>query len=454
MPAFPVGPMKKHLNITCMIAVLCAADYTGGAVAGRHVRLELPRRATPLPDGRILSVSEIQVFSGGANSALQGTAAASPGRTPARVAIDGNTDGETNFTHSAVGAVDPWIEIDLGGVRSIERITVVNRASHPERLRGFLVSVLDADRRVAWHRRYRRALRTPMTIEPAPRDGSHDGTVVAHDAVNWYDVTKETAADRGSFITDTLLPTGDYARLRRQPVDPDKQPVVALDLGRPDDAAERMARFRARNDDTQVAALCRRLESALKDGTAGLEEFERRCRGGDHRRALEEAYRSYFFDKLKRPEQYGAATRNIFTAQIRDRGRDCLIATPAAPLHAHDGRRVRPAGVDRRRGVAARPAPARREHLVRSPRGRSAPAGGLLRRLPPPAVQKRVLDAVAERADVAGHTRPGTLGPGPRPPAGRPGDAAVPVMCRRERSAARYGWGVIAIMVMSFRFGP
>lgn len=348
--------MTRRLPILCaIVSLLPSVPRAGGAVAGRYVRLELPRRATPLPDGRILSVSEIQIFSGGANIAPRGTATASPGRTPAQVAVDGNTDGKTNFTHSDVGAVDPWIEIDLGGVRPIERITVINRADRPERLRGFLVTVLDADRGVAWHRRYRRALRTPMTIEPAPRDGSHDGTVVAHGAVNWYDVTKETAADRGAFTTDTLLPTGDYARLRRQPVDPEKQPVVRLDLGRPDDATERMARFRARNDDEQVAALCRRLRRAVKDDVAGLAVFERCCREKRYRRALE-AYRSYFFDKLKDPERYGAATRNIFTAQIRDRGRDCLIAAPAAFALEHilDGTAVH---VYRGRLLAARIGP-------------------------------------------------------------------------------------------------
>ncbi|MEO2012763.1 MAG: DUF1553 domain-containing protein [Fuerstiella sp.] len=105
---------------------------------------------------QILSLAEVQVFSAGNNIATKGTATqhstASAG--PPELAIDGNTDGDylkKSVSHTAT-VDDPWWEVDLGDVQSIERIAIWNRTDNAlhTRLNNFTVALLDADREVVW----------------------------------------------------------------------------------------------------------------------------------------------------------------------------------------------------------------------------------------------------------------------------------------------------------------
>ncbi|HUG90761.1 MAG TPA: DUF1553 domain-containing protein [Planctomycetaceae bacterium] len=119
----------------------------GQKIAGRFVRIELPGRE------KILSLAEVQVFSGEANVAPAGQASQSStafGGKPER-AIDGNTDGryaEANSTTHTRNESDPWWEVDLGGARPIDRIVVWNRTDHDlhQRLAGFRLIVLGESR--------------------------------------------------------------------------------------------------------------------------------------------------------------------------------------------------------------------------------------------------------------------------------------------------------------------
>jgi glucose/arabinose dehydrogenase/azurin len=126
------------------------ASLSGGAKEaapkGRYVRVELPRKGT-------LTLAEVQVFSGGNNVAPGGKAkqssVASAG--PASRAIDGKTDGAYEAgtsTHTREGESSPWWELDLGGEKTIERVTVWNRTDGElgKRLDGFTLTVLDARR--------------------------------------------------------------------------------------------------------------------------------------------------------------------------------------------------------------------------------------------------------------------------------------------------------------------
>ncbi len=122
-------------------------------VMGRYVRIELPG------DGRILSLAEVQVFSGGDNIARQGTARQSStdhGGVAER-AIDGNTSGiwgNASVTHTYT-ETNPWWEVDLGDARAVSRVVIWNRTDGnlQPRLNGFVVRVLDEDRQPVWTHR-------------------------------------------------------------------------------------------------------------------------------------------------------------------------------------------------------------------------------------------------------------------------------------------------------------
>lgn len=125
-----------------------AAKLTDGAATGRFVRVELPRRGT-------LSLTEVEVFSNGANIAARGTATQSStayGAAASR-AIDGNTHGEwgrATTTHTEIDESNPWWELDLGSPVSIDKIALTNRndpvSDLGKRLDGFRLTVLDTAR--------------------------------------------------------------------------------------------------------------------------------------------------------------------------------------------------------------------------------------------------------------------------------------------------------------------
>ena len=121
-------------------------------VKGQFVRIEIPGR------GRVLSLAEVEVFAGGKNIALKKEARQSTvgfGGEPGR-AVDGTTDGDYtkhSVTHTASAGADPWWEVDLGRSVEVEKIVLHNRTdSNGERLQGFTLQVLDAQRNVVLSR--------------------------------------------------------------------------------------------------------------------------------------------------------------------------------------------------------------------------------------------------------------------------------------------------------------
>ena len=110
----------------------------------RYIRIELPG------EGKILSLAEVEVFSGGENVALLGTATQSSvgsEGTPER-ANDGNTSGvyeKNSVTHTATEA-NPWWELDLGAVKSVDRVVLHNRNVASERINGAVLRGLGEDR--------------------------------------------------------------------------------------------------------------------------------------------------------------------------------------------------------------------------------------------------------------------------------------------------------------------
>ncbi len=132
------------LSALLISSQLHAADHP----SAQFVRISLPGK------GRILTLAEVEVISGGKNIAPSGTAtqsSESAGGKPER-GIDGNKDGDYNKggqTHTSQGkdAKDPWWELDLGSVKEIEKIQIWNRNSLEERLDGFTLELLDQNRK-------------------------------------------------------------------------------------------------------------------------------------------------------------------------------------------------------------------------------------------------------------------------------------------------------------------
>ncbi len=128
--------------------VAAAKAHPGGE--GRFVRIELPRNGT-------LTLAEVQVWSAGQNIAPQGKASQSStsnGGVASR-AIDGRTDGtfaSGTETHTQEDEANPWWELDLGGDRPIDSVTVWNRTEGElgKRLEGYTLNILDGTRREAF----------------------------------------------------------------------------------------------------------------------------------------------------------------------------------------------------------------------------------------------------------------------------------------------------------------
>ena len=124
------------------------------SIGGRFVRVELPGK------DKILSLAEVQVFGTQDNMASKGEASQSSTDSdgPAKLAIDGNTDGHfTNArstTHTKISE-NPWWELDLKSHQDIRRIAIWNRTDSEtsKRLSDFRVLVLNEKREVLWERK-------------------------------------------------------------------------------------------------------------------------------------------------------------------------------------------------------------------------------------------------------------------------------------------------------------
>lgn len=127
------------------------APEQDSSAKGQFVRIELPG------ERKILSLAEVEVLDGETNIAREGKATQSStgyGGPPER-AIDGNTSGvftEGSVTHTNEEG-NPWWEVDLGSEKVITGIRIWNRLDDvSNRLEGFRVVVLDAQRQPKWER--------------------------------------------------------------------------------------------------------------------------------------------------------------------------------------------------------------------------------------------------------------------------------------------------------------
>jgi len=125
-----------------------AADAASRSPDGKIVRIELGGAG-------VLTLAEVQVFSGGKNIAPTGKAKQSSTdfSGDASRAIDGNTNGSYSSgsqTHTK-GDSQPWWELELPAETPIDSIVIWNRTDDngkfAGRLDGFKISVMDKDRK-------------------------------------------------------------------------------------------------------------------------------------------------------------------------------------------------------------------------------------------------------------------------------------------------------------------
>jgi hypothetical protein len=190
-PSLPGGgPGHAGGNFVLTKVAAAVVPPEGTRSAGRYVRIEIPGKQ------KILSLAEVQVFSGADNLAPRGKAKQSSVafQGPARLAIDGNTDGaydSKSTTHTA-SSDDPWWEVDLGSDQPIDRIALWNRTDNnlQSRLSDFRVSVLNANRQVVWEQTVKEAPNPsaelslsgarPVTFAGAYADFSQSGFEASH----------------------------------------------------------------------------------------------------------------------------------------------------------------------------------------------------------------------------------------------------------------------------------
>ena len=149
IPGTPAGFADGDFVITRVSATVTPPE--NAAVSGRFVRIELPG------DQRILSLAEVQVFSGNDNLAPQGTATQSSTafNGPPELAIDGNTDGDYHAAQSTTHteqSSNPWWEVDLGAARDVTRVVLWNRTDNnlQSRLADAKLLLLDDQRNAVW----------------------------------------------------------------------------------------------------------------------------------------------------------------------------------------------------------------------------------------------------------------------------------------------------------------
>jgi hypothetical protein len=136
------------------------------SLAARYVRVEIPG------PNKILSLAEVQVFSGADNVAIKGAATQSSTDYdgPAKLAIDGNTNGhyfEAKSTTHTKTEDGPWWEVDLGAATPVARIMIWNRTDGDTeaRLNNFRVSLLDGDRKPVLQTAFADPPRPSLTVD-------------------------------------------------------------------------------------------------------------------------------------------------------------------------------------------------------------------------------------------------------------------------------------------------
>ncbi|MBT3636433.1 MAG: DUF1553 domain-containing protein [Opitutae bacterium] len=146
-----IEELKAKIKEKKPVVAKNALPVRKGPLKARYVRIVNPDKQS------YLHLAEVEVYQGGKNLARAGKATQiSTGYNgPAKLAIDGNTNGDyfvsKSVTHTAK-ADGPWLEIDLGSEQAIDRILVFNRTDGAagSRLKQFWAVTYDSKRKPVW----------------------------------------------------------------------------------------------------------------------------------------------------------------------------------------------------------------------------------------------------------------------------------------------------------------
>jgi hypothetical protein len=204
-PSLPGGGPGRGADGRFVLSRIAARYYpqTAKPPSGRYLRIELPG------ENKILSLAEVQAFSGADNVARQGVASQSSVafNGPAALAIDGNSDGryfEAKSTTHTNAENNPWWEVDFGADRQVDRVAIFNRTDTPEigeRLKDFRVLLLKSDRQPVWQ--------TTVTAAPKPSSeldlsGARDVALIVAQA----DLSRENQSPSFALTNDDLAKKG------------------------------------------------------------------------------------------------------------------------------------------------------------------------------------------------------------------------------------------------------
>ncbi|WP_435008221.1 DUF1553 domain-containing protein [Tundrisphaera lichenicola] len=166
LPEKGPGHAGGGFTVTKLRATLRAP--TDSRPSGRFVRVELPG------SGKFLSIAEVQVFRESENIAPKGEASQSSTDFdgPAKLAIDGNTDGDytsaKSTTHTA-SMDNPWWEVDLKSNGPVDRVAIWNRTDSDlqSRLDGARIVLLDEKRNPVWTQLIEKAPKLSAEFAPS-----------------------------------------------------------------------------------------------------------------------------------------------------------------------------------------------------------------------------------------------------------------------------------------------
>ena len=142
-------------------------------------------------------------------------------------------------------------------------------------------------------------------------------TLLSVFALSWVNTLK--AADSSY---KPLHPTGDFEALSKWPDDAVKK-LTEITVDAPPDAKVRMKQFEHRNDPENIQSLCLKLSAALEPDAKGLDKFRKLVNEKQYQKALD-AYREFFFNKIRDLEKYNAYSKNLMGYQLKE-GKDRVL---------------------------------------------------------------------------------------------------------------------------------
>lgn len=218
--------------VTNLSAALLPDNNDSPLPKARFVRIEL------MGNDRILSLAEVQVFAGGKNVALAGTASQSTTDFggDAKRAIDDNTNGDytkNSTTHSAISS-NPWWEVDLGSEFPVEQVVLWNRTDGNihNRLDGVEVKLLDEKRNNVAHETIAKAPKTSKQLQFQPSQSIPLSEAYADYSQSTFDAAGVVDNDKASGWAVGGQVTGQHllAVVPKQPVSIEQPAKLRLEI--------------------------------------------------------------------------------------------------------------------------------------------------------------------------------------------------------------------------------